>query len=148
MRKLKHHEQKLLKKVDLLHWKTKDNSNENQVLRRYHITDRDSYNHLNKLRGLITKLANKLSSELAPEDPGRQKMSKLLLNKLYQLGLIPIVRDLGQCEKLTVSAFYRRRLPAVMMRLKMAENLQEATTFIEQGRKCNLVIYLRYPGRG
>ena len=140
MRKLKHHEQKLLKKVDLLHWKTKDNPNENHVLRRYHVTDRDSYNRFNQLRGLIAKLANKLSSELPPEDPGRQRISRLLLNKLHLLGLISVIRDLGQCEKLTVSAFYRRRLPVVMMRLKMAENLQEATTFIEQGRKGVVVL--------
>lgn len=134
MRKLKYHEQKLLKKVDLLHWKSKDNTNENQVLRRYHLTERNDYNHYNQVRGLVVKLANKLSSELPPEDLTRQKISKSLLNKLHLLGLLPVVRDLGQCEKLTVSAFCRRRLPVVMMRLKMAESIKEATLFVEQGR--------------
>lgn len=43
MRKLKHHEQKLLKKVDFLTWKQEDNLREIKILRRYHIQDRDDY---------------------------------------------------------------------------------------------------------
>lgn len=36
-------------------------------------------------------------------------------------------------NKITVSAFARRRLPVVMTRLRMADNVQAATRFIEQG---------------
>lgn len=43
MRKLKYHEQKLLKKVDLYDWRTKDNPNETKVIRRYHLQERDDY---------------------------------------------------------------------------------------------------------
>ncbi len=43
LRKLKHHEQKLLKKVDFLNWKKEQNLREIQVLRRYHIQDREDY---------------------------------------------------------------------------------------------------------
>lgn len=43
MRKLKYHEQKLLKKVDFLNWKKKDNPHETEVIRRYHLQDRDDY---------------------------------------------------------------------------------------------------------
>ena len=34
----------------------------------------------------------------------------------------------------------RRRLPVVLVRLKMSETLKEAVTFVEQGRKCILTI--------
>ncbi len=43
MRRLKYHEQKLLKKVDLYSWKTEKNHREVQVMRRYHIQNRDDY---------------------------------------------------------------------------------------------------------
>ena len=43
MRKLKYHEKKLLKKVDLFHWKAHDNLNENIVMRKFHIQERDDY---------------------------------------------------------------------------------------------------------
>ena len=37
MRQLKHHEQKLLKKVNFLQWKSDQNVREIKVLRRYHV---------------------------------------------------------------------------------------------------------------
>lgn len=43
VRKLKYHEQKLLKKVDFITWKVDNNSNENKILRRYHIQKREDY---------------------------------------------------------------------------------------------------------
>ena len=43
VRKLKHHEQKLLKKVDFLQWKHDDNVREIAILRRYHIQKREDY---------------------------------------------------------------------------------------------------------
>ena len=43
MRRLKFHEQKLLKKVDLYNWKSEKNHREVQVMRRYHIQNREDY---------------------------------------------------------------------------------------------------------
>ncbi len=43
VRKLKYHEQKLLKKVDFISWKVDRNVREIQVLRRYRITKREDY---------------------------------------------------------------------------------------------------------
>jgi len=43
VRKLKFHEQKLLKKVDFLQWKHENNIREIQVMRRYHIQNREDY---------------------------------------------------------------------------------------------------------
>ena len=43
MRQLKHHERKLLKKVDFLQWKSDKNTRELQVIRQYAIQDRQDY---------------------------------------------------------------------------------------------------------
>ncbi|TFJ84552.1 hypothetical protein NSK_004017 [Nannochloropsis salina CCMP1776] len=132
MRQLRHHEQKLLKKVDFLQWKSDQNIREIKILRRYHIQDREDYVKYNKICGHITKLTAKLK-DLKPEDEFRIKMTDDLLSKLYNMGLIPTKKSLSQCETLAASAFCRRRLPVVMVRMKMAETLKEAVTFIEQG---------------
>lgn len=43
MRQLKHHEQKLLKKVDFLQWKKDDTIREQKVIRRYYLQQREDY---------------------------------------------------------------------------------------------------------
>lgn len=43
VRKLKFHEQKLLKKVDFYNWKSDGNLREIRVLRKYHIQKREDY---------------------------------------------------------------------------------------------------------
>ena len=59
MRKLKHHEQKLLKKVDFL-WSNRHEQTvrEVKILRKYHIQRREDYWEYNKIAGLVTKLVN------------------------------------------------------------------------------------------
>lgn len=57
----------------------------------------------------------------------------LLLDRLYAQGIITTKKSLVQLEKLTVSAFCRRRLAVMMVRNKMSEIVREAATFIEQG---------------
>jgi len=43
MRELKYHEQRLLKRVDFLNYKQDQNHRDAQVLRRYHIQNREDY---------------------------------------------------------------------------------------------------------
>ena len=81
MRQLKYHEQRLLKKVDFLQWKTDDSTREIAFLRRYHIQDREDYRKYNRLCGAITKLANRLLA-LDQRDPFRCKTTEQLLDKL------------------------------------------------------------------
>ncbi|WZN65600.1 U3 small nucleolar ribonucleoprotein [Chloropicon roscoffensis] len=132
MRKLKYHEQKLLKKVNFLQWKRENNHRELQVLRRYHIQDRDDYSKYNKVAGLITKLVSMLKT-LAADDPARIEITDLILEKLKNMGIISTKKSLSQLEEVSTSAFCRRRLPIVMVRSKMAETVPEAVTFVEQG---------------
>lgn len=90
------------------------------------------YLRYNKLCGSIKSLANKISL-LPPQDPFRSKQEEVLLEKLYNMGIITAQKQFSQVDKITVSAFCRRRLPIVMCRLKMAETVKEAVTFVEQG---------------
>ena len=48
VRKLKYHEQKLLKKVDFVSWKADTNIREVQILRKYHTQKRDDYTKLSQ----------------------------------------------------------------------------------------------------
>lgn len=46
VRKLKYHEQKLLKKVDFISWQSDNNLHEVKILRKYHIQKREDYTKL------------------------------------------------------------------------------------------------------
>ena len=132
MRQLKYQEQKLLKKVDFLQWRNEDNLRVIEILRRYHIQNREDYTMYNKLCGQIKKLANQLM-QLDPRDQYRIDTTQKILEKLYNMGIIPTKSNLAQCESLTASAFCRRRLPVVLVRMKYAETIKDAVTFVEQG---------------
>ncbi|KAE9403092.1 alpha-L RNA-binding motif-containing protein [Gymnopus androsaceus JB14] len=115
VRKLKYHEQKLLKKVDFLNWKEDANLREIKVMRRYHVQNREDYH----------KYA---------QDPFRARMEAALLGKLFDMGVLNSDGRVSDVvEKVTVSAFCRRRLAVVMCMSKMAESVSAATKFIEQG---------------
>mmetsp|Transcript_4039 Transcript_4039/g.6069 ORF Transcript_4039/g.6069 Transcript_4039/m.6069 type:complete len:182 (-) Transcript_4039:269-814(-) len=133
MRQLKHHEKKLLRKVSLYSWKGEENIRVAKILRRYHIQNREDYVSYNRICGLITKLSNKLKT-LKPDDPFRIAMTEQLLEKLYNMGFIATEKSLQKADDITASAFCRRRLPVVMVRQKMAQNLQAAASWIEQGQ--------------
>lgn len=132
MRQLKHHEKKLLKKVDFFSWKADQNIREAKVVRKYLLLDRDDYTKYSKIVGHLTSLNAKLCG-LPQDDAVRRQLSEGILSKLHNMGIINNGASLLALEKLTVSAFCRRRLPVVLVRLKMSETLKEATTFIQQG---------------
>jgi U3 small nucleolar ribonucleoprotein protein IMP3 len=86
----------------------------------------------NKLAGVATRLVARLK-ELKPEDPVRIRVTDQLMDKLYNLGLVPSRSAIDKVERLSVSSFCRRRLPIIMVKTRMCENLKAAVTFIEQG---------------
>uniref|UniRef100_A0A3B3CC26 U3 small nucleolar ribonucleoprotein protein IMP3 n=1 Tax=Oryzias melastigma TaxID=30732 RepID=A0A3B3CC26_ORYME len=132
VRKLKFHEEKLLKKVDFINWEVDNNLHEVKVLRRFRIEKREDYTKYNKLSRNIRDLAQKIR-DLDEKDGFRAQSSHRLLEKLYSVGLIPTRQNLSLTEKVTASSFCRRRLPSIMLNLRMAQNLKTAITFIEQG---------------
>ncbi|XP_010549973.1 PREDICTED: U3 small nucleolar ribonucleoprotein protein IMP3 [Tarenaya hassleriana] len=132
MRKLKFHEKKLLKKTNFLEWKRERGHRENQVMQRYHVVGRDDYKKYSGLCRTVQKLTNILK-QMDHADPFRIQMTDMLLEKLYNMGVIPTRKSLALCDRLSVSSFCRRRLSSVLVHLKYAVHLKEAVTYIEQG---------------
>ena len=137
VRKLKHHEQKLLRKVDFINYPSDPTHRSAAVIRRYSLSNPADYSSYNRQAGSLRHLAHRLSL-LSPESQSRRKHEDLLLEKLNDMGLLGIggggKGKLSDVErKITVSAFCRRRLGVVMTRLRMAETVSAANKFIEQG---------------
>uniref|UniRef100_A0A4W3H015 U3 small nucleolar ribonucleoprotein protein IMP3 n=1 Tax=Callorhinchus milii TaxID=7868 RepID=A0A4W3H015_CALMI len=86
----------------------------------------------NKLSREVRELACKIR-DLNEKDAFRAQCTSRLLEKLYSTGLIPTKQGLHLCEYVSASAFCRRRLPTILVKLRMAQNLKMAITFIEQG---------------
>ncbi|KAJ1822710.1 U3 small nucleolar ribonucleoprotein imp3 [Coemansia sp. RSA 2599] len=132
VRQLKYHEKKLLRKVDFFEWKNEHNVREIEIIRRYNLSKREEYHKYSSLVRQVQKLAHTIS-RLDPRDPKRRQSEEALLEKLYNMGVISSQKNMSQLDKLSVSAFCRRRLPLIMCRLKMAEYVSEAVKLIEQG---------------
>ncbi|KAI4216764.1 MAG: hypothetical protein LQ351_000713 [Letrouitia transgressa] len=137
VRKLKHHEQKLLRKVDFTTYKSDARHLPHTVSRRYSLPSPATYTAYNRLCGSLRQLAHLLSL-LPPLDPLRAKHTALLLDKLADMGILPSSSPAASKlsdvpRKVTVSAFCRRRLGVVMTRLKMSATVSAADRFIEQG---------------
>ncbi|BCR89164.1 snoRNA-binding rRNA-processing protein IMP3 [Aspergillus chevalieri] len=138
VRQFKHHERKLLRKVDFHNYKSENDHREHTVRARYHLQDPADYRKYNVLAGSLRQLAHKLSA-LDPEtDPVRKQIESDVLEKLWRMGVLKQSREQGAGlsrveREVTVSAFCRRRLAVLMVRSGMVENVKAAITFIEQG---------------
>ena len=80
--------------------------------------------------GKIQSFTKKLS-ELPPNDELRIQLTEQLMRKLYNMGLMPLENSLAGVEKINAS-FCKRRLPVVMVRLHMANNLEQANNLVKQ----------------
>lgn len=81
----------------------------------------------NQLVGKIHHLSLRLSN-LNVNDPFRQNHQSQLLNKLYDMGLLDMGTKFSDIvKKVNVSCFCRRRLPVVMVRMKMSETVGQVS---------------------
>lgn len=118
VRKLKAHEQRLLRRVDFINFPGKDaDHRQSAVARRYSLSNPADYTSYNRLAGNIRQLAHRIAL-LNPDSPTRRKLEDALLEKLHDMGLLGIggggKGKLSDVErKITVSAFCRRRLGVV-----------------------------------
>lgn len=98
----------------------------------------EDYSKYNRICGSLRQLAHRISL-LDPSDPVRRKHEALLLEKLYEMGIIGTEGAGGRGKlsevekKVTVSAICRRRVGVLMTRLRMADTLSAAVRFVEQG---------------
>ncbi|CAI5772749.1 U3 small nucleolar ribonucleoprotein IMP3 [Podarcis lilfordi] len=136
VRKLKFHEQKLLKKLDLVNWEAASgNLAELRVLRRFRLQRREDYTRYNQLSRAVRELACRIwDLGEAPESAAFwARSTAALLEKLYAMGLVASKSFLELCDRVSASSFCRRRLPCLLLKLRMAQNLKSAVTFVEQG---------------
>ncbi|NXU94716.1 IMP3 protein, partial [Xiphorhynchus elegans] len=134
VRKLKYHEQKLLRRLDLVSWEAAGAPlSELRALRRYRLGRREDLVLYRALARSVRDLARRIR-DLGPASAAfRARCSAALLGKLRALGLLQGPGSLSACERLSAAAFCRRRLPCLLVKLRMAQNLRHAVTFVEQG---------------
>ena len=132
MRQLRYHEKKLLKKVDFFSWETDNKRTEAAMMRKFMISKREHYSAYLRLSRQVRTVCRKIR-DLDPQDPFRIKCTIDLLDRLYNMGIIPTKKNLELADKVTASCFCRRRLPVILVKLKMAENVKAATMFVKQG---------------
>ena len=128
-----HDDHRLLRKVDFTTYKSDSSHREAAILRRYAIQNPSDYSKYNRICGLLKSLAHQLAA-LDPSSSFRLKHENLLLEKLYDMGILSQGTKLSEVErKVGVSRLARRRLGVVMTRLGMADTVQSGARFIEQG---------------
>lgn len=131
MRKLKFHEQKLLKKVSFLDWKKTNTTREQLVTTKYRLKDRSEYKKYNLVVGMIRKLTETLS-RLNDSDPTKRAVGKKLINLLYEAGLIKD-KALIECSRVNVSSFCERRVPMILKKLGLVQTFTHGDEFVQHG---------------
>ncbi|VDL72030.1 unnamed protein product [Nippostrongylus brasiliensis] len=132
VRKLKLHEQKLLKKTDFMQWEVDQQGKQTEQMRKFNITKREHYSLYNKLAAEVRSIAEKLK-ELPPHEPFRTRCIREMLSKLYAAGVIPTADTAERLGKVSAASFARRRLPVVMKKIGMVDSIRSASDFVEQG---------------
>jgi U3 small nucleolar ribonucleoprotein protein IMP3 len=84
------------------------------------------------LAGAIKKLAARLK-RLPADNELRIRVTQELLEKLEAMGVINVASSLTKAEAVPASAFARRRLPVVMVRMNMAETVSAASDMVKHG---------------
>ncbi|PRP83369.1 hypothetical protein PROFUN_09397 [Planoprotostelium fungivorum] len=129
--KLKYHETRLLKKTNFLTYDEKE-VKDNQAILHYKLRDQKelaSYQSLLKSIGNM----NTLLTGLDKSDKLRIRLTDSLLDKLYEMGIIDDKSSLSQVKRIPPSKILRRRLSAMLVRMKMAESIDEASRLIRKG---------------
>ena len=79
----------MLKKVDLITYPSDAGHRDAKIIRRYMIQKPDDYSKYNRICGKVRRLAHLLSL-LDASDPTRRKFEDLLLEKLWDIGVLGI----------------------------------------------------------
>ena len=134
-RKLKKHEKVLLKKASFFEWESDNGHQAELIMKRYHLKNKNEYVIYNKIAREARELA-KMIRDLDQSDPFRIRATAQLLDKLYQNGFISKTSNLENVVSspgMSVSAIARRRLPVIMVKMKMAQNVKMATSYVKAG---------------
>ncbi|KAF7702712.1 U3 small nucleolar ribonucleoprotein IMP3 [Cucumispora dikerogammari] len=130
MRMLKHHEQRLLRKTNFIEWLGDKTPIEQTITNRYYISDISVFYKYSKLVYSI-RLTAKNISKLTDENK-KTSFARLLTSNLFNLGVIS-KPSLLLASKIKIIDFCKRRLPSLMVQLRMVQNMKDSVRFIEQG---------------
>jgi len=130
-RRFKYHEKKMLRKVDFMQYQD-DLWHEAYCIPKYNLTDREDYRRYLRLVGLMKSEMSALRV-LPPSSKIRIEVTDQMLKKLYDMGLIQERLGLAEIDKLGVENFCKRRLSAVLVKMRMAGNHKLASEMIEHG---------------
>ena len=138
VRKLKHHEQKLLKKVDFIDWK--DNGlQENKVMSKFSIRKREEYTYYNKLSRevrlelLFSQSSMQMFSYVSWRAKSRNCPTQIQTNASSHVassasstmwGVVPTADTLERVDHVTASSFCRRRLSTMMKTIGMMASVR------------------------
>lgn len=135
VRHLRHHEKKLLKKVDFLQWDQRDDDKERKICHRFAIDKPDEYLAYRKLCAYIRRLADMLKV-LPAEDDFRKKTLEHLCIKLCSMGVLkPSQKSLADLAEVAITKFCARRFASIVQSSRMSDSIEHAKTLIEDGRK-------------
>eukprot|EP01119_Soliformovum_irregulare_P023153 TRINITY_DN8050_c0_g1_i1.p1 TRINITY_DN8050_c0_g1~~TRINITY_DN8050_c0_g1_i1.p1 ORF type:complete len:184 (+),score=26.49 TRINITY_DN8050_c0_g1_i1:53-604(+) len=132
MKKPKYHEDKLMRKVNLFHYNSERADRELKTVRDHGLSGREEFKKYDSLGKLIGTLVTKIK-ELDPKDPFRIKMTDVLLDKLYDMGLIDSKGSLHILKNLKAQDISKRRIAVRMVRLKYASKIEEAVKMLKDG---------------
>lgn len=130
-RRLQFHEKKLLKKHDFIQYE-EDLWHEPYCIKKYHLEDREDYRRYMRLVGLTRSLMTHLR-HLPADSKIRIEITQQLVDKMFDMGLLHEKLGLSEVDKTGVEAYCKRRLPTLMVKLKMAPNCKFASDFIHHG---------------
>ncbi|KAL0489727.1 U3 small nucleolar ribonucleoprotein IMP3 [Acrasis kona] len=139
VRELKFHEQKLLKKVDFLNWKSDNIKEEYRVymlkmIHKYKLRDQKEFFNYQRI-ATITNEAVQSIRDLPDKEylAFKKEQFELLSVKLYQMGVLDSVDELDRLNKLTVGRFCRRRVSYLLKVMHFAETVTYANDYIRHG---------------
>ncbi|EET01203.1 putative SSU ribosomal protein S4P/U3 small nucleolar ribonucleoprotein IMP3 [Giardia duodenalis assemblage B] len=133
MRALKYHEEKLLKKTSLYDWKDSHSIIDSATMNKYGVYDRReliTYRQtMRKIRHMV-----ELLTQLPQDNNVRIELTRRLSRTLYDMGVVDNPQaGLDDISGLNSSALLLRRLPCIMMKLKMVQKIQDGVRFVKQG---------------
>ncbi|KAM9949105.1 hypothetical protein ACTFIY_005554 [Dictyostelium cf. discoideum] len=129
-RKLKYHEEKLLKKTNFKHYR-RENQKDVENIGRFGLKGKEEYAEYTKLVAQYKHVLKEIS-DLSDQDPVKQKLLSDLSEKLYNMGVIDLKQP-SELVKVNASSFCRRRAVVMLVKKKFAEHLTQAFGLLSHG---------------
>ncbi|EFC50373.1 predicted protein [Naegleria gruberi] len=139
VRELKHHEQKLLKRVDFLNWKSDGVTPEYKeyilkTIQKYQLKDQKEFFNYQRIATQINNTLNSIK-ELDDKIYRDFKVDQLVMlgKKLFDMGILDSEAEIETLKKITVGRLCRRRISYLLKVLHFSESVRLANLNIQHG---------------